>query len=164
LVKMSRRFIPLTDWVTDLTQLALASQYPTYANLCRFFSLPIRTECMAVAVGEWRSPDVAGEIRRFMLQNLEWTMAETYLVDFARKVESRRCDAARAWTARTPETSHLLGYATWDFVAPSRTQQSRNHLWHTANGPEAYAGAARNLGLSLGIEDFKANPDVAPAT
>jgi hypothetical protein len=49
-----------------------------------------------------------------------------------------------------------LGYAVWDFVSSSRTEQTRNHLWHSANPVEAYAGLARNLGLSLGIEDFRA--------
>ncbi len=159
LVKMSRRFIPLTNWVPGLVELARKAQYPTYGNLCRSFSLPIRSECMAVAVGEWTAADMEGEIRQFMLENLSFVMAENYLVGYARKIEARRCDKAREWEAGTPEHYHQLGYATWDFVWSSRLEPCRAHLWHTANPAEAYAGVAGNLGLELGVERFKGDPN-----
>ena len=161
LVKMSRRFIPLTDWVPGLVELARESQYPTYSNLCRSFGIPIRTECMAVAVGEWGAADVEGEIRRFMLTNVGWTMVETYLVEYARKLEGRRCDKARAWAEKTPGTRHAMGYAVWDFVWSSRLEQTRSQLWHTANTPEAYREVAGKLGLGWGSESFKGDPDRA---
>ena len=160
LVKMSRRFIPLTNWVPDLTKLAGESQWPTYSSICRQFHLPIRSECMAMAVGEWLSADVEGEIRPFMLRHSGWFMAELYLIEFARKLEARKCDAARAWAARTAEEWHHHGFVAWNFISPSRTTSLREHLWHTANGPDAYAGVAHNLGLEhLGIDDFGPNPD-----
>lgn len=155
LVKMSRRFIPLTNWVTALTELAQASQYPTYSNVCRHFGMPIRSECMAMAVGEWSSPDVAGEITQLMLRNTGRFMPETFIAHLAWKLDARKCNTARAWS----EGRFNYGYALWDFVCPSRVEKCRSHLWYSANGPEDYAGLARTLGLPLGIEAFAKNPD-----
>jgi hypothetical protein len=43
-VKMSRRFVPLVDWVGDLRGLALASQYPTYSNICKAYGYGFRSQ------------------------------------------------------------------------------------------------------------------------
>jgi len=155
LVKMSRRFIPLTNWVTGLTELARTSQYATYSNVCRHFGMAIRSECMAMAVGEWRSNDIEGEITRLMLRNSGRFMPENFIADLAWKLDARKCTTARKWA----EDKFDYGFALWDFVSSSRVEKCRVHLWYTANGPEDYAGLAHNLGLPLGVDAFAANPN-----
>lgn len=155
LVKMSRRFIPLTNWVPGLADLALASQYSTYSNVCRHFGMPIRSECMAMAVSEWRSPDIEGEMTSLMLRNSGRFLPEKFVADLAWKLDARRCQTARAWA----DGRFDYGFALWDFLSSSRMEKSRSHLWYSANGPEDYAGLARNLDLPLGIEAFTGNPN-----
>jgi hypothetical protein len=155
LVKMSRRFIPLTNWVTGLTDLASTTQYPTYSNVCRHFGLPIRSECLAMAVGEWRSPEIEGEITRLMLHTSGRFMPEDFIANLAWKLDARKCTTGRKWT----EGKFDYGFALWDLVCPSRVEKCRSHLWYSANGPEDYAGLARNLGLPIGIESFAADPN-----
>ena len=155
LVKMSRRFIPLTNWVTGLTELARASQYPTYSNVCRHFGMPIRSECTAMAVKEWRSEDIEGEITRLMLRASGRFIPEKFVSDLAWKLDARKCRTARAWV----EGRFDYGFALWDFVASSRVEKCRSHLWYSANGPQDYAGLARNLGLPLSIEAFSTDPN-----
>jgi hypothetical protein len=155
LVKMSRRFIPLTNWTPGLAELAKVSQYPTYSNVCRHFGMPIRSECIAMAVQEWRSDDIEGQITRTMLRQSGRFMPESFVADLAWKLDARKCGTARAWT----EGRFDYGYAVWDFISSSRVEKCRSHLWYSANGPQDYAGLAHNLGLPLGIEVFSADPN-----
>ena len=155
LVKMSRRFIPLTNWVAGLAELARVSQYATYANVCRHFGMPIRSECMGMAVKEWRSDDIEGEMTRLMLRNTGRFMPEKFVSDLAWKLDARKCQTARTWA----EGRFDYGFAVWDFVSSSRVEKCRSHLFYSANGPQDYAGLARNLGLPLGIEALSADPN-----
>jgi hypothetical protein len=154
LVKMSRRFIPLINWVPDLIKLAMESQFPTYANQCTHYRFPIRTECIGFHVQDWLAPDVAGEITAFMLSNLTSLRVELYIDDYARKVCTRLCDAARDYERRTPFMRHRLGFAIWDLIGNDRHQPTRSCLWYNANPPEHYAAAARELGLDFGLDAF----------
>lgn len=155
LVKMSRRFIPLTNWVPNIAELARVSQYPTYSNVCRHFGMPIRSECMGMAVQEWLSRDIEGEITQVMLRNSGRFMPEKFMADLAWKLDARKCQTARAWI----EGQFDYGFAVWDLVSSSRVEKCRSHLWNTANSTQDYAEVARNLGLPLSVEQFSADPD-----
>ena len=53
LLKLSRRFVPLTDWTVSLAELALASHYATYCAWTTTFNFGFRSECVGLAVAEW---------------------------------------------------------------------------------------------------------------
>jgi hypothetical protein len=154
LVKMSQRFIPLCNWTPSLIELAMASQFPGFSNVCHHHRMPIRTECIGMAVREWIAPDISEVITRFILNNVKAVAAEHYLDGYTQTLRTRLCPSARAWEARSTQVELMRGYAVWDFLTANRAERSAAYLWHHANGPEDYLGLSQHLGLDYGPNTF----------
>jgi hypothetical protein len=119
-VKMSRRFVPLRDWSVELQELALASQYPTFSNICKTLGYGFRSECVGMAVNEW--------IRNWAHEQLAMIalapgtpFVEGALHQIAKYVARFRCRAALRWDETTgPRPDDRDGYAPWAFMGTDR--------------------------------------------
>ena len=96
LVKLSRRFLPLEDWTTELRDLALASQYPTFCNVTKTFGFGFRSECVGMAVREWIS-DRAHEQLAMIAITAESPFVEALVHNIARRLAEFRCERAVRW-------------------------------------------------------------------
>jgi hypothetical protein len=159
LVKVSRRWVFLTDWVPGLAALAAASQYATLGSYTTTFGFGFRTECLALSVAAWSAAafmgDVAGVIRRG-----ESVFVEAYMHDFARRFERQNGAAADRWYAAHPMPPDRAGYALWPLMGTDRCERSAAFLWHDSCGPQDYHAVAREWGLPYTPDDF-ADPNQA---
>ena len=96
LLKVSRRWIFLTDWRHDLRKLAYESQYHTFSNHTTTFGYGFRTECLGMSVKRWANSgflrdciDRIGERRSVFV--------EGHLHQFARRLDAGNCTAADSW-------------------------------------------------------------------
>jgi glycosyltransferase involved in cell wall biosynthesis len=62
-VKISRRFIIIHEWLDAFRTLAYSTQYPTYAGHCAEYLYPCRSECVAFHVDSWRSSESMQRMR-----------------------------------------------------------------------------------------------------
>jgi hypothetical protein len=145
-VKMSRRFVPNTNWVPRLQHMATVSQYPTFGRDCKAFGYALRTECFAMAVGPWSADEIIGEMTTFMLTNLEPFLVERFVYQMAKKVYTGLCVEARRWEQKNVRANPRPANVLWDFMSESRKTPSPTHLWHETTTPAQYA----EFGLKLG--------------
>ena len=154
LVKMSRRFIPVTEWAANLQTLAEETQFATYGRPCRSYGLPLRTECFAMAVEPWSRPEVLGEITAFMLKNRMSILLEQYVFHLAQLAYEMNCVAAREWEREHVRATPRPPAIDWPFLSQGRLQKSPNHLWHETTTPEEYSAIGRSVGLSYDAQAF----------
>jgi hypothetical protein len=154
LVKMSRRFIPLYNWIPGLQSLAFESQYPTFSNECKHFSFGFRTECIGFHVESWLRAGALEEIRRPVL-NDEPVFVEGYLHNLAREVLRRQgCAAKQEYVKANPRPEHADGYGVWEIMADKRVTRQPHILWHDCDQPVDYARVSAVYGLPYRLEDF----------
>lgn len=154
LVKMSRRFVPLSDWVEPLLGLAEMTQFGTFGRRCVDFNLAMRTECFVMAVQPWTQPDILDEMTAFMLRNRISLLVEHYLLQFAQRVYERNSIAAQQWERTALRPTPRLPFAEWGFLSEGRRHHSPNYLWHETAPAEAYMQMAAALGLSFAPDAF----------
>jgi hypothetical protein len=164
LVKMSRRFVPATNWIPRLQQIAEVSQYSTFGRSCRTYRLPLRTECFAMAVGPWSADEIRGEMSRFMLTAYEPFLVEFYVSSLARKVYAGHCVAAREWEKQTIRISPKPEFVVWDLLGEGRRTPVPGHLWHETAKPEQYAELGTKLGRTYPVSAFAALAGFASQT
>lgn len=154
LVKMSRRFIPLYNWVPGLQRLAYETQYPTYSNQCLHFNFGFRTECVGFHRVSWNASGVIARVRSRVARN-EPTFVEGYLHELAREVHRRSyCGANREYEQAHPRPPGADAYGVWDVMAERRTTRKEALLWHDCNEPDDYYRAAVRYGLPYAPEEF----------
>ncbi len=154
LVKMSRRFLPLRDWTSELQELALASQYPTYSNATESYGFGFRSECVGMAVNEWIG-DRAHEQLAMIALAPGSPFVEAVLHNMARRLAEFRCERALRWDEqRGPRPDDRNGYAPWDFMGTDRCERYPQFLWHDSATPEDYCHRAREWGLPYDLADF----------
>lgn len=153
LVKMSRRFIPLHDWVPGLQALACETQYATYSNRCRHFGFGFRTECVGFHVRSWRGSGALESLRKVAARN-ESTFVEGYVHDRAREVHATGCGANREYERSHPRPGDADAYGVWGIMAEERTTRLPDVLWHDADQPVDYCRVARLYGLDYRLADF----------
>lgn len=153
LVKMSRRFIPLTDWVPELWALARETQYATYSNRCAHFNFGFRTECTAFHVRSWFDAGAVEELRARVARN-EPAFVEGYVHDFCRHVHERRCEANQEFERHHPRPPDADGYGVWNIMPDSRMTRKADLLWHDSEAPVDYHRASVLYGLPYRLEDF----------
>ncbi len=154
LVKLSRRFIPLHNWVHPLQQLAWQTQYATYSNECRHFQYGFRTECMAMHVASWRKAPVFEHMRE-LVQRDEPLFVEGYIHNLAREIHQGNCGVNREYERRYPRPPDENAYGVWDLTGEDRTVRRASVLWHDCDDPLDYARAANLLGLAYSAVDFE---------
>jgi hypothetical protein len=151
LVKMSRRFIPMTDWTAGLKQLAVTTQQFLFGQPCQPYRLPLRTECMALAVRPWTDERVLPELGRTMLNHYSGMIIENEIFERARTVRLLRCAAARNWEEAN-QCQEMI--TAWPWLSGDRHEMTDRYLWHNFASPAAYAKLASVLNLNYGAGDF----------
>jgi hypothetical protein len=155
LVKLSRRFVPLVDWVPDLQELAYRSQYPTYCAHTTTFGFGFRSESVGMAVRTWIDYRLHEDLAALALEP-GMPFVEGVIHDFARRLAKFRCRAARAWDDevghRPPDRN---GYAHWPFLGDDRCTPYPGYLWHDSASPHDYHRQSRIWGLPYELHDFE---------
>jgi hypothetical protein len=154
LVKFSRRFVPLADWVPGLQQLCYASQSATYSHRCEHFNFGFRTECIGFHVKTWFDRGAVDKIRR-PVQNNEPVFVEGYIHGLARDIQSTSlCEVNDAYVKAHPSPRDADAYAVWELMAPARTKRRPDVLWHDCESSLDYARVAAIYGLPYNETDF----------
>ena len=153
-VKMSRRFVPIENWIPGLQTLAMASQYPTYCSYTETFGFGFRSECVGLAVGEWVAHRMHHALVRTALA-AGTPFVEGLIHNFARRLAESRCSQARNWDeCHGQRPGDRDGYAPWDFMGTDRCTKYPSYLWHDSATPEDYSRCARQWGLPYSEQDF----------
>lgn len=156
LAKMSRRFIPRTDWSAALASLAMESQYATYTSWTHSWNFGFRSECFAVAVKAWEELGLTQQVLAKFLSSSD-LLVEQFMHDLARQAAFRNAEAARAYDDRVgARPSECAGYAVWDFAGFDRVTPSDNFLWHNSSDAVCYFHLSQDWGLPWNEEDFHA--------
>jgi hypothetical protein len=154
IVKMSRRFIPLRDWTTELQELALASQYPTYSSFCKTYGLGFRSECVGMAVNEWVA-NRAHEHLAALAMAPERPFVEGALHQIAKRMADFRCRRAMQWDEiHGLRPDDRAGYAPWEFMGTDRHERYPQFLWHDWARADDYSQQAQQWDLPYTMEDF----------
>jgi hypothetical protein len=151
---MSRRFIPLYDWVPELQRLAYETQYATYSNVCRQANLGFRTECVAFHAKSWIETGAVEEVSACVARN-ERLEVESFIHNLARKVHQDRCEANRRYELSHPRTPESDAYGIWDIMADRRNARQARLLWHDRDSVVDYCRVAALYGLGYGVADFE---------
>ena len=154
LAKLSRRFVPLYNWIPDLQQLAWKTQYATYSNECRYFQYGFRTECIAMHVGSWRHAPAFDRMQALVCSN-ESTFVEGYVHNLAREIHQHNCKANREYEQRYPRSPEKDAFGLWELTGVDRTIRRAEVLWHDCDSSIDYARVARLLGLAYSAIDFE---------
>jgi len=109
LVKMSRRFIVLRNWVLELQALAWMTQYATYSQRCLHFDFGFRTECVAFHLPSWHDGRAFGDLQERVEAN-EPVFVEGRLHDLARRVHRSACDLNRQYEQVHPRSPEADAY------------------------------------------------------
>lgn len=155
LVKMSRRFIPMFDWVPALQDLALRSQMPTFSQVCDHFRFGFRTECIGFHTQSWRDSGACSRMQSHVDLDKP-VFVEGFVHQLARDVAQRfACDIAREYIQISNRPKDRDGYGVWEIMPDRRTTRRPDLLWHDSCGPVDYWQAAVRFGLSYTLRDFQ---------
>ncbi|RJQ24616.1 glycosyltransferase [Candidatus Parcubacteria bacterium] len=139
LVKMSRRFIPKTDWRPSLRDIISKTVHATYSGLPDPTWGGVRTECVGFSVPKWLS--FADEIEQHAKDH-GWIWVESEVQKWAVKIIP--------WGM----AGHA-GMAIWEFPSLGKWIKADSHLWHDTALPSEYASFANTYGLSYSEQEFK---------
>lgn len=155
LVKLSRRWVFLTDWAASARDLAFESQYATLSSYTISYGFGFRTECIGMAVKLWAGP-------RFFRSAIEkinirkHVFIENYIHNFAVDFEQMNCTHADAWKAQHPMADDRQGYAQWPLMGTDRitAAPAAEYIWHDSHKPAAYAALAAEWRLPYAEHHF----------
>jgi hypothetical protein len=154
LLKLSRRFVPLTDWTESLAELALDSHYATYSAWTTTYNFGFRTECTGMAVEEWFRLNLVAEMAHRALSPGD-PFVEAFVHNLARRAATFNCDRARKYDERVghrpPERN---GYAIWPWMGTDRRAKTDRFLWHDATTPAEYHSLGQAWGLPYPPHDY----------
>jgi hypothetical protein len=153
LVKMSRRFIPLHNWLPSLQEVAWETQYATYSNRCLHFNFGFRTECIGFHIESWNLPAVQGELR-YRVERNEPIFVERYLHQVARYVNRGACAHNRHYEGRNPRPPDADAYGVWEIMPDRRVAKKPDILWHDSDAPADYCRIACLFGLGYRLQEF----------
>jgi len=154
LVKMSRRFVPLANWVPGLQQLARTSQYATYSHHCTGTGFGFRTECIGLHVPSWRNGGAWRDLYERTQRN-EPVFVEAHVHNLARELHRSNCQVNQAYEVRYPRPSEAQAYGVWTIMQDSRWHRSAEVLWHDCDTPLDYARLAVLYGLDYTPAHFQ---------
>ena len=152
LLKMSRRFIPLYDWTTDLTTSVMTTQYATYCNQCTDTHIGFRTECIALHVGSWFVDPVISRLRHAIVNDCG--LIEAYVHNIARFIHSNNCEINKQFEIVHPKPEPIEAYGDWRLPGTSRVRKTTEVLWHHHSPPADYVRQAELFGLRYTLGDF----------
>ncbi len=144
LVKLSRRFVPLYDWTSELTRIVLATHYPAYSSWDSKDGFPFKTEAAAYMVGDWFRYGAVEEIER----QASPVFMEGFLWEINQRIWKEKCrDPVFARTDRIYTEGSSLCYGHWFIGGIARDQQLPWRLWHVTNTAAEYLRVAKELGI-----------------
>lgn len=146
LLKVSRRWVFLVNWVTSLRALAMQSQYATFCSYTTSFGFGFRTECVGLAVKQWHSPIFLDDAL-CRIERGESVFVEAYVHEFARRFERSNGPTAERWRAAHVMPEDKSGYALWSLIGTDRCERSSSFLWHDCSSAADYQSAAAEYGL-----------------
>lgn len=150
LVKMSRRFIPLYDWLPDFRRLASETGAATFGNECSQSGMKIRTECIGFDVRRWSDSGAAGKLRRIADSSGADLWVERFMYNLSLEV------AGRPGGPRNADAPDANGrpFEPWSLVPSKRTTPRPDILWHNVDNAFDYCRVAVLFGLDYAVEDF----------
>lgn len=157
LLKLSRRFVAISEFADKLKRLAVESDGFTFGNYCDLDAFPLRTECVAMCVRAWSHEFPMNQLSSMIHYRLP-VFAEYWFNDLARMLAyanasekyRRYADAHRIGAAHE-------GFVKWeDLLGASRYDANPGALWHSANRVEDYYDASRRVfGDRYTLDDFR---------
>lgn len=144
LVKMSRRFLPLVDWVPELQTLAWATQYATYTNR-NGDGFGFRTECIALHVPSWATSGVVAGLTEQGLR--ESGIFEAFFHSYARAIHENACTFNREYERTHQKPWNFAAYGDWGFMGDSLDRKRPQYLWRASADAVDYCRAAWQYGL-----------------
>lgn len=153
LLKVSRRWLFLTNWTESLSTLAVNSQYATFCSYTTSFDFGFRTECLAMSVKQWHSEEVLSSLFHH-IKRQDSVFVEGYMHNFARQFELMNSAKAKLWNECNPMPPDRSGYALWELMGIDRCSPSGNYLWHDCSSADDYFNLSKTWGLPYYHEDF----------
>ena len=145
LVKLSRRFLPLTPWVDGLARLAHETQHHTFSNECKDSGLDFQMQALGMHVDSHYAmlPEYFRGVEN------DPGLVEAYIhQQIAQKIPNCPLD-------RVPSHESLhKGYATWTLLG-NRLERGASAYWHQTHGKSEYQELATSWGLALRAADFR---------
>jgi hypothetical protein len=135
-VKMSRRFIPLFNWIPGLLNLCQEDPAATYSGPCSDFGFPIRSECMAVNTAAW---------------------AQAVPV-MTRILEKHALDVNECPEHHIRALAYLVApkITFWkEILGSGRKEHRPGVLWHDVDSPFDYCRVSKAIGLDYTLADFE---------
>ena len=152
LVKVSRRFIPLTNWVPALQRLATESRGATFAGQYLDRRDAIRTDCIALRVNDWVSSALHLELLSAIVESLE-TGRQQLFVENVMLLKAKR---ARSLLGRHEESD----YVDWPYLAQRAfPQMEPAYIWHDLNPGGDYYRLSRAWDLPYSLSAFEEDPN-----
>lgn len=153
LVKFSRRFIPMFNWLEDLQELAFITQYATYSSRCVDYGFGFRTECVAMHVQSWFENHAVDRIRELVITE-QGCFVEKFIHDLARNVHQHNCEENRRYEKLGSKPEPVGAYGDWLLSGIGRHTPRPNLLWHNYASPSDYAKLAQKYCLKYNEADF----------
>ena len=153
LVKFSRRFLPLYNWLPDLEALARLTQYPTFSNVCHNLKWGFRSECVGMHIPTWERANVLDTIKKEVIWKQEM-FCEHFWHEMARRVHSFTSPANISYTLKHPKDDWCSGYAPWPLLGTDRTKKVEGLIWHHSCTPDEYYAVSFAWGLRYNRNDF----------
>jgi len=159
-VKISRRFIIIHEWLDAFRTLAYSTQYPTYAGHCAEYLYPCRSECVAFHVDSWRSSESMQRMRTGIKNgenpNGKLTMEQWYHQQAKEILNSSASVQVRSMRGAFRVKSDAIGCQYWPLAGFSRHLGFPGVIWHNSDYPEDYYYLAKSYGFDdLPIEIFR---------
>lgn len=149
LVKFSRRWVFITDWLSDLSMLIDRARPATVSSWCDRWGFGFRTECMALHVGDWMSADGPRQFRAY-----DGSLPEAFTDRIAASVP-RSPEFERWMDLQPPYKDGHRNYARWGLMRNRKDLRVDWLLWHETHSASDYAIAARAAGLDYHAGSFK---------
>lgn len=150
LVKLSRRFIPIYNWTTELEKLARSTQFTTFSNVCMNLNWGFRSECVAMHVPSW-SKIALEDIRNEVLTAKD-VFVEGFIHGLSRKVANTCVN--KEFLDKNKKADWCSGHVDWPIMGRNRIKKVPGLLWHYSCEPQEYYELSKTMRLPYTINDF----------
>jgi predicted O-methyltransferase YrrM len=161
MVKFSRTWLPLDNFVPCLQQLAYESQYATYSHFCNACGFGFRSECVGWHVPTYVEGGYLDKMKEALPHGHEaWGYVERFLHQIAKDVvDHSACLANDIYRASEPSRREdRCHYGLWDWMGDNCHKRNERQIWHTCDTPLDYYRASVLYRLSYSLEAFEYPP------
>lgn len=148
-LKLSRRFVPLTNWARSLEGLALGVAGATFGAYYLNRKDSIRTDCLAISIPHWigaqRHHHLVSQIAAFWKDDAFDLFVENVMLMNARAVS-----ASVAASPRLPEI------VPWPYLISDQPA----YLWHDIHMGGDYFKVSNSWGLDYPLSAFESDPNI----